>query len=115
MVCTRTTKMSNILRIISLMNAVRLPSYIIDLEDAVETSKPKSFIPELDFYDWEIAGPQPGTWSCGLDPMVPHHRQMIKDPDDSVLEKWAAESAGKELLFLDYNFLRKIIASSTES
>jgi hypothetical protein len=39
--------------------------------------------------------------------MVPYDRKYIEDPDDETLEKMAAEAAGKELQFLEYDFTPK--------
>ncbi|KAK2758709.1 hypothetical protein FQN54_003399 [Arachnomyces sp. PD_36] len=80
--------------------------YIIDLEDARQLDsdiEPRKFIPEIDFREWGIAGPEINTSRYGLDPMVPHDRKYIENPDDETLEKMAAEAAGKELLFLRFD------------
>ncbi|KAK2812811.1 hypothetical protein FQN50_001140 [Emmonsiellopsis sp. PD_5] len=76
--------------------------YIIDLEDAYQINddeEPTKFMPELDYRVWEIAGPEINCSSFGLDPMVPYDKKFIKDPDDEMLEKMAADAAGKELVF----------------
>ncbi|PGG99163.1 hypothetical protein GX51_06422 [Blastomyces parvus] len=76
--------------------------YIIDLEDAYEINddkEPTKFMPALHYREWGIAGPEINCHMYGLDPMVPHDGTYIEDPDDEMLEKMAADAAGKELVF----------------
>lgn len=77
-------------------------SYIIDFEDARprrDSDTRETFIPELDWRVWGIAGPGYNCSMYGLDPMVPYDGEFIRDPDDETLEKWAADAAGKEVHF----------------
>lgn len=90
----------------TLLTSLRLYSYIIDLEDARQLDDdcpPKVFTPERDFHLWGIAGPEINTGSFGLDPMVPHDGEFIKDPSDEELEKMARDAAGKPLYFWESN------------
>ncbi|KKZ59858.1 hypothetical protein EMCG_05320 [[Emmonsia] crescens] len=76
--------------------------YIIDLEDAYQINddkEPTKFMPELHYREWGIAGPETNCHMYGLDPMVPHDGKCIEDPDNEILEKMAADAAGKELVF----------------
>ncbi|EAS35337.2 uncharacterized protein CIMG_00691 [Coccidioides immitis RS] len=76
--------------------------YIIDLEDAYQINddeEPTKFMPEIHYREWGIAGPEINCHMYGLDPMVPHDRKFIKDPDDKTLERMAADSAGNQLVF----------------
>lgn len=88
--------------VLSLLTLTVSCSYIIDLEDAYQINddeEPTKFMPELHYREWGIAGPETNCHMYGLDPMVPHDGKCIDDPDDEILEKMAADAAGKELVF----------------
>ncbi|KAK2754214.1 hypothetical protein FQN54_007093 [Arachnomyces sp. PD_36] len=75
--------------------------YIIDLEDAYQINdneEPTKFIPEIQYREWGVAGPEINCSSYGLDPMVPHDGECIEDPGDEILQKMA-DDAGDELVF----------------
>ncbi|KAK2861235.1 hypothetical protein FQN49_004409 [Arthroderma sp. PD_2] len=77
--------------------------YIIDLEDVRQLdsdAKWRKFIPERDFHEWGISGPEINTSMYGLDPMVPHDLKYAEDPGDEELEEMAEEAAGKGLWFI---------------
>lgn len=61
-------------------------------------------MPEINFHELGIAGPEINTSMYGLDPMVPHDRKYIEDAGDETLEKMAAEAAGKDLQFPKYDY-----------
>ncbi|KAK2736426.1 hypothetical protein FQN57_000759 [Myotisia sp. PD_48] len=71
--------------------------YIVDLEEVrplVAKNLTWKFVPEIDFYSWEIASPEIGDYEH-IDPMVPTTDEYVEDPDDEWLEKLVSDAEGK--------------------